>query len=206
MTEVITAGAATIDLGELEEMVLNAYGIKFPKTIAVGLRESVLLMVADAVLNRLSGQYLNRVTGTLQRSVTASPPKTPEISPTMVRDWFGTNLDYGVAHERGFRGNVQIPAHTRRLGLTRVIKKGKRAGQRQKIGEKQRLQSALSGRKTVAHVRAHSRFMDIEAKHYLRDTLKTNTGKARLRIMRAMLQLFRTGRVPRAKEVRVAFR
>jgi hypothetical protein len=207
----ITSGAVVIDLGELERLV-EAQGIKLPATVAVGLRESVLLMIADVTKNRLRGQYLHRRTGTLIRSITASPPARPEVTLQgdgggLVRDWFGTHLDYGRAHELGFRGRVQIPAHTRRL--TRNVKRAKarlrqaqkRLGPAAPVGG---LSSAGFAVKRFAHVRPHSRFMRIRARHYLRDTIAANTGKARLRVMRAVLLLLRTGRVPRGSEVRSA--
>ncbi len=159
------------------ERLFESYGRLVPATVAIGLRQGVLAMVADTVLNRLTGQYLNRVTGTLIRSVTASPPEHPVVTETSVTDWFGTNLKYGAAHELGFRGRVSVRAHQVR-------------------GHKRR------GRAVRAHARrAHTKQMDMRARYFLRDSLRDLTDRSKMAVGRALLVMARTGRVPSPGEV-----
>lgn len=188
-----------IDLDDLEEMT-EAYGTKLAKSVRVGVREAILLNVRDVTKTKLRGQYLNRRTGTLIRSVTAS--RSDEMTETMVRGSFGTHLDYGKAHEVGFRGQVQVAAHTRRLVRTRT----NRQGQLSKKSAKALKRKLQRGLKTTAHVRAHSRRVNIRPRYYLRDTLRENIGKTKQRVIRALLVLGRTGKVPTAAAVRGAFR
>ena len=201
----------TVTFKELQRLV-DLAGRKAPEAMRVAMKAATQGMVRDVVKNRMSGQYLGVVTGAGRRSVQSSG--SVEGSGETVRGVIGSPFKYIKAHEQGFKGQVQVPAHTRRLNLTRVIQKGKRAGQRVKRGEKQRLQSALSGRKTSTTVRAHTRQMNIRARRFLRDTVLQEAGGLpgllsggeppfTRRVVRALSILALTGRLPKTSQLGV---
>ncbi len=134
--------------------------------------------------DKLRGQVLNRVTGNLIRDVTAS--RFLEVSEATVTAGIGTSLRYGIALEEGFKGRVQVKAHTRTLVEQA---RSKASGRRVKKALKKK-------RQRTAFVRAHTRKMDIVARHYLRDTLLENQEKAPTAVRRAILLALRTGKLP----------
>jgi len=141
-------------------------------------------LVRKVTKDKLRGQVLKRKTGTLIRSVTAS--RFLEVSESTVTAGIGTNLVYGIAHEEGFTGTVQVQAHSRRLVKQA---KGKRAAAKFKKALKKK-------RQRTAFVRAHTRKLDIVARHYLRNTLLENREKAPTAVRRAILLALRTGKMP----------
>ena len=178
----LDAQRAKVYLGALAGLLHRAVG--------AGVRVSILDMVAHVTKNKLRGQYLRRRTGTLIRSITASPrfATTPEL----VSGTLGSNLDYARVHEEGFVGRVQVKAHVRRL----VGPASSRAGAR-------RLRKALiAGRSTVAHVRAHSRHVNVRARHFLRDTVSEKRGEAGINVRKGIVLLAETGKVPTTGEIR----
>jgi len=86
----------------------------------------------------LSGGVLNVKTGRLRRSITTRL----ESNPLSIIGVVGTNVDYGAFHEYGFKGSVNVRAHSRRTN---------------------------GG---VARVRAHSRRMDYAGKPFLKPSLE----------------------------------
>lgn len=161
-----------------------------PKTVAVGVRSGVFLMVRDVVKSRLTDDnppYLNRDTGTLIRSVTASPRF--HLDDTRATGEFGSNLDYARKHEEGFSGTEQVPAHLRRRPTkSRYARAARRAGF---SARDMRTQRAL-----MIPVRAHTRHVHYRARHMFRDTVSANTAEANLRVRRALVYLHRERKVP----------
>jgi hypothetical protein len=200
----------TVTFEELQRLV-DLSGRKAPQAMRVAMKAAVQSMLGDVVKNRMSGQYLGVVTGGGRRSVqtSGSVAGTGE----RVQGVIGSPLKYIKAHEQGFQGSVQVPAHTRRLNLTRVISKGKRAGERVKRGEKARLAfSQKHGRKSSTIVRAHTRQMNIRARRFLRDTVLQEAGGLpgllsggeppfTRRVVRALSILALTGRLPKTSQL-----
>ena len=65
----------------------------------------------DVQSNKLSGQVLKLRTGTLRRSIDVLVTREGAVSSGRV----GTNLRYGIAHEFGFRGAVEVRGHLRTI-------------------------------------------------------------------------------------------
>lgn len=178
-----------IDTAELRALLENVSSTPV-LSAAVGnaVRLSLLAMASDVQRNKMSGQYLGVVTGTARRSITVTPVT---IIGGTVSGAFGSHLTYVRAHEEGFRGWVNIPPHVRRLKVTRKTKSGARVT----ISEKQRLQYALQGLKTVTHVGRSRRWMNIRARHFMRASLHEGVPAAQRRIARAITILLMRGRV-----------
>lgn len=189
-----------VDLEQLQRLIDRAnregrQGPKFGRTILSGLRAGILWMVQDVIRNRMinaNPPYLNRVTGTGVRSVTASPPRgRGTVSQHVAQDWFGSNLDYIRAHELGFRGNVSVRAHAVKSHRRQVWGGGGRSGG--KTGQTVTIQ---------AHERrAHTRRVELRARHFFRDTMSAGTGRTRMSVAKSLLVYLRTGRIPSPSEV-----
>ena len=141
---------------------------------------TLLDMVRDVIVNRLSGQYLKKRTGGAQRSVAASPSAV--VAGNVVRGQFGSSLLYVRAHEEGFEGIVGVRAHTRRVRSRDV--RARVAGRRRRVAT------------GVAFVRAHTRKMSLRARRFLADTLQQRIAGLDPRMVRAILILAQTGRIP----------
>lgn len=189
-----------VKVDQLEAAVAAFGDVKLGRTLLHGVRASVLYMVNNVVKDRLRGQYLHRRTGTLIRSITAS--RGDAMTPTVVRGWLGTHLDYGRAHELGFRGRVQVRAHTREL-VRRTI--NTRTGMLSKKSARALKAAKREGRATVAQVRPHTRTVNIPARHYLRDTVMAATGRTRMFLAAGLIHLARTGKVPSVATIRAKF-
>lgn len=163
------------------EKHLTVINVALPGVLRSGLMASLIAYTSFTVTNKLLGQVLNRRTGNLIRSVLASP-RIHVVSAPKVTGSFGTNVDYGRAHEEGFSGDVAIRAHERRAH-TRQTKRGKQ--------------------QVMAHtVRAHSRRMQIRARHYLRQSLLDHPGILTERIRRAIVLAVKSGRIPTVEEIK----
>jgi len=66
---------------------------------------------AKVVSEKLSGQVLKTRTGTLRRSIATN---VTNLSGSMTGR-VGTNVDYGLIHEYGFKGNVTVDGHLRQI-------------------------------------------------------------------------------------------
>ena len=96
--------------------------------------------------NKLSGQVLKTKTGTLRRSIAT---KVASDSNSIV-GVVGTNSNYGLMHEYGFKGNETVQAHLRRITMAW----GK----------------SISPR--TINVRTHSRAVDFPERSFLRSALE----------------------------------
>jgi len=167
-------------------------GRKLPAIMLRVGQASTGLMVTRVVTTRLTGgnfPNLNRRTGTLIRNVTAS--RKHEMNDDLVKAWIGTNLVYGIAHEEGFDGTVQVRQHPRRI-TERVRTKAAKARARKK---------RRSGATLYTTVRAHQRKMMIFPRHYLRHTLLQTRSDIPVMARRALLIAARHGRLPRIAEI-----
>jgi phage gpG-like protein len=70
-----------------------------------------VLLLRKVKEEKLSGQVLKNQTGTLRRSINMRV----EASSQEVVGSVGTNLRYAKAHEFGFQGSVNVPAHLRMM-------------------------------------------------------------------------------------------
>lgn len=149
--------------------LIERYGEALRPTLLAIAQAAGISLTRIVALQKLSGDPLTsggisaatgrQTTGTLRRDVLASPEAE------LVGDWaararFGTSLRYGVAHEEGFHGPVQVSAHTRR--------------------------DPRSGREV--EVRAHERIANVRAKFYLSGALREN-GNLVERLSSAALEL-----------------
>lgn len=66
---------------------------------------------AKVVSEKLSGQVLKTKTGTLRRSISTNVTNLPN----QIVGRVGTNVDYGLAHEYGFKGIVTVQGHLRKI-------------------------------------------------------------------------------------------
>jgi phage gpG-like protein len=152
-------------------MTVNIVGVgavvqrleRIPKGIAEGLGKAInaettaLLTLAK---EKVSGQVLRRLSGTLNRKLNMAL----EASATRIVGRVGIRLSYAAAHEFGFKGNVQVKAHQRRLNLEKTLvemKDAKGASFRKRI-------DTWTG---VAQVKAHRRNMNLPKHSFLRSAL-----------------------------------
>jgi len=159
-------------------------------TLSAGMRATIGVMVGHVVKNKLRGQVLNRRTGTLIRSVTAS--QEIRESDRGVRGSFGTNLDYGIRHEEGYTGPINVPARKVRAHVVREHVRNYRG-------------RAVTVREhTVAQhiVRAHTAQVVVAARHYLRDGFREKLDEGLERFKRALRILVDTGKPPTQAELR----
>lgn len=178
---------------QMAEMFL-AYGNNMLRAMIAGGRAAVIVMAKDAVERELSFPKkgpsafpgLRWQTGHLRRTVAASP-EAHAISEKEGEASFGTSVPYGIMHEQGFEGAIEVPQHIRRIkSRSLYIREGKRR------------RKAAQG---IAFVRAHTRFVQMPARHYLGRTLETDAPIADRLIDRALWLLLTTGEAPTAGEV-----
>ena len=104
---------------------------------------------------KLTGEVLHVRTGTLRRSINRRVERTPDGIVGAV----GTNVAYGAAHEFGFKGNVTVRAHVRRL---------RTQGKLDATGKRKR--GKLTG--AVANVASYQMTMNLPERSFLRSALK----------------------------------
>jgi len=158
-------------------------------------------MRADVVDQRLSGPrgaegILGVVTGAARRSITDETFASNE----QITALFGSALEYVRAHEEGYKNDAQpVRAHTRRrLGKIKAISIAQAT--RGKV-TKRGAPSARQRRAGAIEVRAHKRKVNIQAKHFIRDTLRAAVIPTENRILRALAIAAVTGRVPKPGEI-----
>ena len=168
---------------------LQRLGDKFNRTMRVGAQSAIGMVIAHVIKTKLLGQVLNRRTGTLIRSVSASGKD--EVTDTGAQGTFGTNLDYGLAHEYGFSGMVTRGAHTRKAHQ-------RRAHQRIVGGEVQE----IAVQQVRAHaVREHQARLEIKELRYQRDSVKEKTSEILARFVKAASILLQDDEVPNVNQL-----
>jgi hypothetical protein len=137
------AQSYTLDLTpEQAGALLKRFGSRLAEALRSGAMAAVMDAARHAAREHLSGQDLRVRSGNLRRSVLASP--YARVEGAAVVAGFGTNLGYGRAHERGFRGRVEVRAHGR--GASRV----RAHGRNMNVVAKRYLRRSLNERRVVA--------------------------------------------------------
>lgn len=157
-------------------------------------------MLRDVVQKRMSGPrgapgILGVVTGTARRSMI----DLVELQKETISAIIGSPLSYVKAHELGYHGPQNVRAHMRRrLGAAKAISIAPATrGQIVKRGAITRAQRA----KGPIMVKAHTRKVNIVAKHFIRDTIFAAKLPTETRIVNALLIAAKTGKVPTAAQI-----
>ncbi len=140
-------------------------------------------------LSQKGPETLGVDTNRLRLSITRADARpTPSGS---ILSAIGSNVEYAGAHEFGFRGNVTVRQHTRRIfgrgrGLPQVtVEKVKYMRRDGRIVEKRTTKKkGLAGEVTV---RAHTRDMDIKERAPIRRTLEARLGAYSRSVSRAII-------------------
>lgn len=138
--------------GDAIAAVLKAYSDGVQSAVEKSIGRSVLKLQREVMQNRLSGQVLNVRTGNLRRSIHHQVTS----SGGLVVGEVNTNVRYGIAHEYGFTGNVNVKASLRQV--------------------KQAFGKPLKSPRYV-HVRAHTRDVKLPERSFLRSALRDLTPK-----------------------------
>ena len=133
--------------GDVLVALLRAYGDKVQTAIVKSVARSALKLQSEVMERRLSGQVLNVRTGNLRRSIHQRVTNTGSA----VIGEVNTNVRYGMAHEYGFAGTVNVKASLRQV--------------RQAFGR------PLKSPRYV-QVRAHSRNVRLPERSFLRTALR----------------------------------
>lgn len=133
--------------GDVLAAVLRSYGGKVQTAIVQSIGRSALRLQSEVMDNRLSGQVLNIRTGNLHRSI----HQQVTSSGGLVVGEVNTNVRYGVAHEYGFAGTVNVKDSMRQI--------------RQAFGR------PLKSPRYV-QIRAHSRNVKLPERSFLRSALR----------------------------------
>ena len=133
--------------GDVLAAVLCSYGGKVQTAIVQSIGRSALRLQSEVMDNRLSGQVLNIRTGNLHRSI----HQQVTSSGGLVVGEVNTNVRYGVAHEYGFAGTVNVKASMRQI--------------RQAFGR------PLKSPRYV-QIRAHTRNVKLPERSFLRSALR----------------------------------
>lgn len=158
-----------------------------------GAKRTAELKLAGQVLTSggISVRTGKQTTGTLRRDVLASPDAKLVDAPNSaeVNARWGTSLDYGIAHEEGFHGTVEVPAHTA-VRRVRVFEGWSNFIERIEVRPHQRIADGFANfiegysyerrikRKVWGEgeerrpVKRYERQLDIPAKFYLKSTLE----------------------------------
>lgn len=124
---------------------------------------------------RNKGRAILRDTGALARS-----PRVISASPALVK--IGSAVRYAKAHNEGYKGTVNVKAHTRnrfkkaRVGSGKFTKAGK---------ERMKTISTISG---TIRVRAHRKKIDLPARRFMGNSFQLNSRLKRV----ATIHILRT--------------
>jgi hypothetical protein len=177
-------------------------GSNLVATVYVAMLVAAQKMLRDVVSKRMSNPRrgstatnLGVDTGTARRSMIERTGLTADRVFALI----GSPLEYVRVHEEGFAGTQNVKAHIRRrLGVIKAVSISTRAVvKRAAVTARQRRLDASS----PIHVGAHSRKVDIIAKHFIRDTVLENVEPTVDRITRALVIAAKTGRVPSPREL-----
>lgn len=192
--------AKQIDINELWPL-LERHTEHIPKAVRSGVERWLLDAVRFVTKAKLRFSKdrppvptgLRWQTGTAVRSVRWDL----EHSASRVVGRFGSPLGYVRAHEEGFRGTVQVPAHTRRVAPLERNARGKVTA----ASAKRYKQAKAKGRKTTVQVRAHSRRVNMHARRFFYATLKAIGPKLPIYARKSLDVLARHARVPSPGEL-----
>lgn len=175
-------------------------GAALRPTVFRAMLVSAQRMRRDVVEKRLSGPrgapgILGVVTGNARRSITDEAG----IVGDKIYALFGSPLKYVKAHEEGFHGPVQVRAYDRRrLGKIKAVSI---APATRGSVIKRGAQTAAQRRAGPIHVKAHTRKVNIIAKHFIRDTLLAAKVPTEARILKALTIAAATGKLPTPQQL-----
>lgn len=197
---------ATVRTVTLEELgvVLGELTARAPEALRSAVEAHVMDLLRQVLVEHMTGQDLGVVTGTARRSmvgltgpgralpvgaIPAAATSGTAYRADRIVGAVGSPLAYVRAHEEGFSGSVNVRAHVRkRMGRSEALTpSGRRSRKRVVTG--------------FANVRAHSRMMDVKAKHFVKKSIEEIQGRLPDRVHSALLFLASTGRVPTAADV-----
>ncbi|ENT0719320.1 HK97 gp10 family phage protein [Neisseria gonorrhoeae] len=138
--------------GGILAAVFKAYAADVQDAVVKSVGRSALRLQSEVMLNRLSGRVLRVRTDNLRRSV----HQRVNVSGNVVSGEVNTNVRYGIAHEYGFAGSVNVKASLRQV--------------RQAFGK------PLKPPRYV-RVRAHTRDVKLPERSFLRSALRDLTPK-----------------------------
>lgn len=150
---------------------LRKFGEHFVPAVGVGMEAIAAEMLVN-VTRKVSGPYINVDTGTLRFSMDAFRER---VGAEGWRAGISNPFDYVRAHERGFKGAVNVRQHAREV--------------KQVFGR--RLATPVT-----ATVRAHQRQLNIRARHFMRDAVEEESRGAPRMLARVMVAMAKLGRVP----------
>ncbi|ENT0444557.1 HK97 gp10 family phage protein [Neisseria gonorrhoeae] len=133
--------------GGILAAVFKAYAADVQDAVVKSVGRSALRLQREVKQNRLSGRVLGVRTGNLRRSV----HQRVNVSGNVVSGEVDTNVRYGIAHEYGFAGSVNVKASLRQV--------------RQAFGK------PLKPPRYV-RVRAHTRDVKLPERSFLRSALR----------------------------------
>ncbi|HGS8527122.1 TPA: HK97 gp10 family phage protein, partial [Neisseria gonorrhoeae] len=133
--------------GGILAAVFKAYAADVQDAVVKSVGRSALRLQREVKQNRLSGRVLRVRTGNLRRSV----HQRVNVSGNVVSGEVDTNVRYGIAHEYGFAGSVNVKASLRQV--------------RQAFGK------PLKPPRYV-RVRAHTRDVKLPERSFLRSALR----------------------------------
>lgn len=160
---------------------LRAYPERVARSVVRAMERSTILVQAQAKSNKLSGQVLHVRTGTLRRSIN----REVRASGTTIEGIVGTNVEYGAAHEYGFKGTVTVREHMRRITTN---SKAKALGKMPKYGGYERKRRYFSG-STPVH--SHTRTVNLPERSFLRSALKDMQPAIGLQFQRALIEAWK---------------
>jgi hypothetical protein len=179
----------------LDEMIqrFRFLGQNLAPTVYAAMLITAQKMLRDVVSQRMSNPRrgstatnLGVDTGTARRSMIERAGMTADAVFALI----GSPVDYVRTHEEGFHGTVQVPASTRQhKGQIPVSAKTGAVTKRARLTVAQKAKGSWV-------VRAHSRKLDVIAKHFIRDTLQGAVAPLEKRILQSLLIAAKTGQVP----------
>ena len=181
----------------MDEMIqrFRFLGANLAPTVYSAMLISAQKMLRDVVSKRMSNPRrgststnLGVDTGTARRSMIDQAGLTAESVFALI----GSPVDYVKTHEEGFRGRVNVPAHTAQHRHGKTLAVSAKTGA---ITKRARLTARQKAKGSWA-VRAHSRKVDIVAKHFIRDTVFESVAPREKRVLQALMIAAKTGRVP----------
>jgi phage gpG-like protein len=136
--------------------------------------------VQAVVKRKLTGEVLHVRSGTLRRSVNR---KVVEESGSVVGS-VGTNVRYAAAHEYGFKGDVQVQGHVRKVASRSTFRNAGATVTANGISV--RKGKMLS--QGIAFVQPHVRSVNMPERSFLRSTLREFSDKIKRDVRAAALE------------------
>jgi len=167
-------------------------GANLPRSAYVAMLVSAKAMLTG-VTKKLRGEYLNVRTGHGWQSMA----DFAKFSEDTMQAGIDSDVIYMRAHEEGFHGRVQVPAHTAQHRHGRTLSMD--------IKTRTPLRQARMTKRQIARgawtVRSHAMEMKIRARHFMRDAIDEQYDHTQDRIVRALVIAATTGQIPKPGQV-----